>query len=281
MARFCRQCETALSDSASFCPNCGAIGYSVKAPTPPRTPPPIVSASRDTIVRTSQHPVVWFRRSDATSKAYVFGACILCLLVAVIFIANMRSKQTPAVIVDGPAYLASVPYPSSSYATTLAEHTGDPPEDHELHLVPNLFGRGAVSDGRTYSVALITAYTGHIPPASSLIVQGVYYAQFERMMILEDEQEKGQYLMCAMSTSEFEDATYYYHKGDRVRAMGDYHEESGMNLGLGFGLARVLRGCTVSGPGEKVVRPLHVEPAASPPPNAPEPDASGPSANAP
>jgi hypothetical protein len=147
--------------------------------------------------------------------------------------------------------------------------------------VPNLFGRGAVEDGRTYSVALITAHTGRIPPDSSLIVQGVFYANFGQMMILEDEQEKGQYMMCAMSPDEFEDANYYYHKGDRVRVMGDYHEESGMDLGLGFGLARVLRNCIVSDPREKVVRPLQVEPATRQSPNVPEPDAPSQSASPP
>jgi TonB family protein len=108
MARFCRQCGTALSDSSSFCPNCGAIGFSVKPPTPPRPPRPIVSVSRDTVARTSQHPVAWFRRGDITPKAVVAGACALCLLVAAIFIAKTPSKQTPVNIVDGPAYTASL-----------------------------------------------------------------------------------------------------------------------------------------------------------------------------
>jgi hypothetical protein len=144
-----------------------------------------------------------------------------------------------------------LPSSSSADQNTSTVRSVDLTYDHELHLVPNLFGRGAVSDGRTYSVALISLSRDKIPPSTTLFVQGTILGNVDaNVIILADEQEPKVKLMCAMSYAESEDARYYHKVGEAVQIGGNF----GMtNLGL-----PILRDCHVASATDKVVRLLNL-----------------------
>jgi hypothetical protein len=107
-----------------------------------------------------------FQQLNTTSKAIVILLPILLLVGLGIFDSSQHTPNAPQPLDIRPSVSASVTdlEPKASSGVT---------EDHELHLAPNLFGNGAISDGRTYSVALISAYQEQIPPATKLLVQGI------------------------------------------------------------------------------------------------------------
>lgn len=168
--------------------------------------------------------------------------------------ASPVSPTTSSTNTDAP------PAASPDSPTTSSTNTSPAPaalsaetNDHQLHLTPNLFGRGALSDGRTYSVTLIDSNKEQIPPATTLFVQGVILGNFDTdVIILADEQEKSDKILCAMSSDESEDVRYYYRAGEAVRITGGF----GMT---NFGVP-VLRGCTVASATSNVVRPSHDAP---------------------
>ena len=212
----------------------------------PLYPPRCITCGLTRGTAVFQNLITWYRSGNSTAKIFISGACIVFLLAAV-FVANTPTKPKSATIIDGPAYLASLERPSIPSSDNPPTRSADPLEDHELHLVPNLFGRGAVSDGRTYSVALISAYQSKIPPATALFVQGIITGQTgPNAIAISDEQDQDQSLTCSMSPEEFEDASFLYHTGDHVQAYGTYaHTADGMQL---------LRECRVASPRDKVVR---------------------------
>ena len=129
--------------------------------------------------------------------------------------------------------------------------------DHELHIVPNVLGSGAVSDGRTYSVSLIDKNKNRIPTGTKLFVKGTLYTvkwgptddctwllgrgtvptqhgeadprSYCRFSILLDERTQGgsdlwpsASLVCVVSPEEMKEVTHLYHYGDEVQVSGDY-----------------------------------------------------------
>lgn len=164
------------------------------------------------------------------------------------FIFQIRPEHSTVDNTDnGPS--AAVPPPSSIQPTKA--------EDHELHLLPNLFGRGAVSDGRTYSVALVSAYQSKIPPATELFAQGIVVGQSGPYTIsIRDEQDAEKTLICGMDPKEFQDAAFLYHTGDRVQVFGEY-----VNA---FDGVPTFQNCRIAGPTDKVVRPETAQAPTSP-----------------
>lgn len=120
--------------------------------------------------------------------------------------------------------------------------------EHELHLVPNIFSGSAVADGRNYSVSMIYRYLGHIPPRTTGVgVQGVFgEVEGPGTILIADEQQRSEVLLCTMSAEEFEDAQYYYHPGEVVSVMGTYSTAAGIPQ---------LRDCTIATGRGSVVRP--------------------------
>ena len=192
---------------------------------------------------------VWFRGLSRGSKASVLLAP-LAFLVVLAFINAIRPTRpmpepTPSITTVATANQEPV-------QTLQTAQTEMPSEDHELHLEPNIFGRGAISDGRTYSVALISMQKAAIPPATSLFVQGTILGRFDtNVIVLADEEDPEEKILCSMSSDESEDVAFYYKIGETVRATGNF----GMtNLGL-----PTLRDCQVSSATGKVVRPKPVD----------------------
>jgi hypothetical protein len=168
----------------------------------------------------------------------------------------LKRSPTAAIIsisILGVALLVALCVTRKPTGQELTNTVEDPPppaaqsvsEDHELHLLPNPFGRGAVSDGRTYSVALLSAY--NIPPGTQLFSQGVIGRIFADSISLRDEHEENKGLVCFASPEEIESAAYSYHSGDRVQVFGTMTYN---------GIAGVInfRECKFSSPTDKVVQ---------------------------
>jgi hypothetical protein len=137
----------------------------------------------------------------------------------------------------------------------------DSPEDHELHISPNLFGN-PLSDGRTYSVALIaaSANAGHVPPRSQIFAQGKLAGfGYGAAAYIQDEQRHDESLLCSMTEEEFADVKYLYHIGEPVQVFGEY---SGV-----FNHQPIFRNCRVASPTGNVVRPAQVPEMSRPAPS--------------
>jgi TonB family protein len=194
-------------------------------------------------------------RSSATKHSFLLPVLVVIGLVVFGAIRNATQHSARANDIDSSPSASITNSSATPSDGSQSTHTNEVIEDRELHLVPNLFGRGAISDGRTYSIALISSYYGKIPPATTLFVQGVIRGRYDaNVLVLADEQESKKELLCSMSPSESEDVDYYYHSGETVQATGSYGVT---NLGL-----PILRDCTVASAAEKVVRPLSVTPEA-------------------
>jgi TPR repeat protein len=197
----------------------------------------------------------WFRGLDGTRKAWIVGTLALAFLLLIF---EALPDRTPSGVTDNAPRLsktASAANASPAIAAGAAKPTqpNDVSQDRELHLLPNAFGNGAVSDGRTYSIALISAYQGKIPPATELFVQGIILEQAgENAVTLGDEQDQGKTLVCDMSPQEFQEVASLYHVGDRVQAEGLYGNTSNGML---------LRNCRVASPTDMVVRPANPTPS--------------------
>jgi hypothetical protein len=165
-------------------------------------------------------------------------------------------------------------------------------DDHQLHLTPNLFADGAISDGRTYAVSLIDANKNHIPTDTELFVQGTLLdlrfdnsstctrylasgqadiqhgeispANYCRYSVLMTEKfPKGGDpwpaigLVCNVSPSELKEVARLYKYGDEVQAHGTYAASLDFNVasspGSGYGLP-MLEDCTFADPTTDVVR---------------------------
>lgn len=162
---------------------------------------------------------------------------IVLLLAAYALIANYPNSL-----------ISSLRRHSHSSSARSSKRTGIAIEDHELHLSPRFFGRGAVSDGRTYSVALIDASQKDIPPTTALLVQGIISGQVGQSgFAIRDEQRRGKRLYCGMSPEEFQKERFLFGIGERVQASGSYEKTSdGIPL---------LQDCRLASPVDKVVRP--------------------------
>ena len=197
----------------------------------------------------------WFWSLNRASRICVVLAPLALLFGIGAFNAFRNSAQlnTPATHIDNSPSTSNATSPAAPSQDSQSAQADGNPDDHELHLVHNLFGRGAVSDGRTYSIALIASHMEQIPPATTLFVQGTILGKFGTdVIVLADEQEKSNKLLCAMSPDESEDVSYDHHSGEPVQALASFGVSS-------FGLP-VLRDCTVASATDKVVRPLYVAP---------------------
>lgn len=161
---------------------------------------------------------------------------VLVIVIAVLARKGNSGSASPGN--DNP----SVPNQAATPTPTVAD-------DHELHLVPNYLGRGAVSDGRTYSVAMIFLNRDKIPPATTLFAQGTILGDFDAgVIVLADEQDREDKLLCSMGPDESEDVSFYYHRGETVQVNGSFGVSS---LGI-----PILRDCHVADATDEVVRPL-------------------------
>jgi TonB family protein len=115
--------------------------------------------------------------------------------------------------------------------------------DRTLHIMPGLFG-DPVSDMRTYSIPLVYSYRGHVPPRTTLVLQGFVVGSFGTQGFLVADASGQREVLCEMSSDELEDAAYYYKRGDVVQIMGKYFDRS---------LLPVMRGCTMSSKSDNVV----------------------------
>jgi hypothetical protein len=170
-------------------------------------------------------------------------------------------KETPGVVGNSTPSPLYVPWSAVTQSTNT--------ENHELNLLPNLLDSGAVSDGRTYSIALISAYQNKIPPATELFVQGIIVGQAgPGALTISDEQDQEKTLVCSMSSKEFQDVNFLYHAGGRVQAYGAYVTASnGVQL---------LRNCRVSDPTDNVVRLGTVQASKTEPQSGAPPETAAP-----
>lgn len=196
--------------------------------------------------------ISWLRQLNTRSKAIPIGAPILFLVgVSVLNSFEKVPSAAPQIskISSSAPNNSQVPNSVPDVQPTQSENTS---EDHGLHLVPNVFGEGAISDGRTYSIALISTYQTQIPPATKLFVQGMILGQTgPDAVILSDERNPEKTLVCGMTPEEFHDVVYLYPAGSRVRAYGIYENAAAS--------VPFLRNCTFSSPTDKVVRPEPVQ----------------------
>jgi hypothetical protein len=192
----------------------------------------------------------------------------LLLLGIVVLFANWTSPPEPSrpvLIVHGPDYdkpaiqrsakgseatpAYTAPRDSSSEqheSASSVEVLHDSSEDHELHLIPNLFGHGVISDTRTYSVALIADYRGYLPRGTELFMQGRLLTFGPGFADLVDEQHNNKHLLCYMTEDEFDEVIHLYHIGEAVQVVGEY---------AGRYNAPVFNHCRVASPTDNVVRP--------------------------
>ena len=219
----------------------------------------------------------------------VLVVCTLILICGTLY--TWRFNDVPnhqhATIIDGPAVKAEK---ARNHHTPRKDET---PRDHPQtpRLEHNPFTGRAISDGRTYSVALIDANKNNIPSDTELFVQGTLltaqwtqdnactwflirgrpnvqhgdnpasYCRFS--ILLTEKREDGQdmwpaaSLVCEVTPQEMREVTHLYHYGDAVQAHGFYAAslDFGVVPGLGghFGVP-ALEGCTFADPTENVVR---------------------------
>jgi TonB family protein len=186
--------------------------------------------------------------------AQIFVLLVPLALIAIFAITNLshdaqqESKVTPSLPAsDSADQTASAPNQNSS-----AVHPADATDGHQLRLTPNLFGKGAVSDGRTYSIALISADQANIPPDTGLFVQGIILGQVGQDTIaLEDAQERTKRLFCELSPDEFQEVSSLYHIGDQVQAYGIYQGTSDGSP--------LFQQCTFADATNDVVSPQHAQ----------------------
>jgi hypothetical protein len=198
-------------------------------------------------------------------------AVLLVILVAV-FSNNAEDKATP--IADSAAVSSeSTPInnsgPVSNDIASANVETSSHVENHEVKVSPNYFGGNPISDGRTYSVALIAA-ASEIPVGTELFAQGRVvsfgYASIRSrpFVILEDEQQTGKMLLCAMAADEGAEVISLYHPREAVQVYGEY---MGTLSIAGNPSMPTFSNCKVASPTDKVVRP---EPAPPVPAQVPE-----------
>ena len=129
-------------------------------------------------------------------------------------------------------------------------------ENRELKVSPNYFGGNPVSDGRTYSIALIAA--SEIPVGTELFAQGKIVSfgfasvRSRPFAVLEDEQQTGKMLLCAMGADEGAEVISLYHLHEAVQVYGEY---MGILSIAGNPSMPTFSNCKVASPTDKVVRP--------------------------
>jgi len=254
MPRLCHRCGTTLKEQDAFCSACGT---------------PASQNTRQTISAAFYQEQTTRQRSEVSRAPnrrlrvalLVFAALTIGLswLIIVIInfahteVAKLRRNEEPTLIAKhSTSPSAQEPEAASSPVSTSPSVYQEPQpavshsEDHKLH-----------EDGRVYSVALIVA-TAEIPSGAKLFAQGRVlsfdYAdamRSRRYAIIEDEQQPGKTLMCAMSGEEGVEVFSLYHVGEVVAVSGEYLDTVGVN-----GYPRVvLTNCHVAGPQDNVVRP--------------------------
>ena len=168
---------------------------------------------------------------------------------------KFTKTQTPAPIID--AYVVRQQREQARGATPTTQTSRS---NTNLHLEPNAFSPGAISDGRTYSIALVNA--ANVPPHTNLFVQGKIAAfeqgAFGNAIRLRDEINTEKSLVCVVTNDEFADAGYLYPVGTTVQAFGTYVgaiDDSGTPL---------LQNCKLASAVKEAVRPSRPDPPDSP-----------------
>ena len=160
-----------------------------------------------------------------------------------------KSWSTPPVITDCSQVSSSLP--------SVATNSSGPSDNRELQTPPNYAGGNPASDGRTYSVALIVA-ASDIPLETQLFAQGRvasfgYAGMRSRpFAVIQDEQQPGKTLLCAMMADEGAQVVSLYHQGEIVQVSGSY---MGILSLAGNPSMPTLSDCKVASPTDKVVRP--------------------------
>jgi hypothetical protein len=203
--------------------------------------------------------------SRTTGQRVVLGLMLAGLAVLIVFsLLPTKESAEPAVIAHSLSY--DKPSRADSRQTTSTNQASQDTDaashstDHQLRLMPNLSGEGATEDGRVYSVALIAA-TSNIPITTELLAQGritrfgFANMQSRPFVVIEDEQQPGKTLLCAMAEDEGAEVVSLYHVADSVEVSGDYMG----NLSLADNPAMpILSHCQVAGPRDDVLRPSEV-----------------------
>jgi hypothetical protein len=192
----------------------------------------------------------------------IIGLVVVVLVILVAVFSNKsEDKPTPTSITDN----GSV---SSAVAPANVE-TASHVENHELKVSPNYFGGNPVSDGRTYSIALIAA--SEIPVGTELFAQGKIVSfgfasvRSRPFAVLEDEQQTEKMLLCAMGADEGAEVISLYHLHEAVQVYGEY---MGILSIAGNPSMPTFSNCKVASPTDKVVRPQSVAPVATQMPEA-------------
>jgi hypothetical protein len=151
-------------------------------------------------------------------------------------------------------------------------------EDHNVHVSPNYLGGNPLSDGRTYSIALVAA-ASEIPVGTRLFAQGRvrnygYAGMRSRpFAVIEDEQQPDKMLFCGMMADEGAEVLSLYQQGEIVQVFGEYLGTFAVRRDLvanatGWQISMpTLSDCKVAGPTDNVVRPAQA-PGISPSVNA-------------
>jgi hypothetical protein len=189
----------------------------------------------------------------------------------VVFVGDYGSAENLPVVlkseIEQENYQKHIRYVDGSSAVT---NSGGPPEERELHILPNYAGENPVSDGRTYSVALIVA-ASEIPVGTQLFAQGRVasfgYADMRSrpFAVIQDEQEPRKTLLCAMMADEGAEVVSLYHQGEIVQVFGEYMGTLGL---AGNPSMPTLSDCKVASPTDRVVRQAQVPEMSRPAPAA-------------
>jgi hypothetical protein len=250
MPVFCHRCGAALADQAAFCSVCGTPVASVqsdswKSSSEPRyslVGEPINSTQDESaVMQTDRRGTLFYQIGDALG---VRGVMFVALVIIGTLFAMWRTTSSD------PAVTSSVQQDEPPQRDSSAE-------DHNPHISPNYFGGNPVSDGRTYSVALIVA-ASDIPVGTQLFAQGRvvsfgYAGMRSRpFAIIEDEQQPGKTLLCAMMADEGAEVLSLYHQGESVQVFGEYMGTLSL---AGNPSMPTFSDCKVASPTDKVVRP--------------------------
>jgi len=172
-------------------------------------------------------------------RASVLALLVLGIFIAALFYTNKDESNQLAPIIKGPDYnevsTSKVPpearkenataagqQQASANAVSTAVAT-----DQEIRWQQSPFSTNIVSDGRTYSVAMVVR-TPNIPLGVTLFSQGKIlrfgYASMEsrKFAVIGDEYETDKTLLCAMMEDEGTEAFSLYHAGEVVQASGEY-----------------------------------------------------------
>ncbi len=182
---------------------------------------------------------------------YFVGFLVLAALLVGILMGRGR-PDLPAPVFKGPDY-NEAPRRGSAVAEAanpapLSPFTESHTDDHQLRLLPSPSGIAAISDGRTYSVAVIAKYAHDIPTDTELFAQGNLAAFEFAEAFVQDEEEADKNLVCLMSEDESAQVKSLYHVGEAVQVMGNYAATTTDNM-------PIIRNCHVAGPTSDVVRP--------------------------